>query len=61
MQVARNSEFDRQYDTLVSSWKRHHDLARSRDFLQMIDARQDLERQRHEMAKVRRNAWIHSI
>ncbi len=55
MQVARKSQFDRQYDTLVTSWKRHQALTRSNDFVQMIDARQELDRQRAEMARIRRS------
>lgn len=54
MQAVKTAQFDHQFATLVSSWKRHQDLARSGDFLQLIDARQELDRARAEMARVRR-------
>jgi hypothetical protein len=51
--MQNNAQFDRQYTTLVSTWKRHQDLARSGDFQQLITARQELDRARAEMARVR--------
>lgn len=54
MQSVITPQFDTQFTALVSSWKRHQDLARSGDFVQLVTARQELDRARAEMARVRR-------